>query len=257
MRPAYIFICYLLLLSSTITPAPETSISTDSVMDCLSVVAEKYEVTELEPAGGHDVTMVAFGIAYEEARPKAYVYSVDGVVSAVQVIVEQIPSGVPYGQFWDTVRQVSGAFGISEYTVTASDADGYVDEGCYRLFKETLHISDHSDGAMFAVMPASEIMPDNVLQMPIHHLEKRVEPTPTPYNDERISLSEYLLIHSGMDYAEVCDIIGSKGELTASASSGKYTSKIYKWVGIGSAGANAMIQFGNDEVTTKAQYGLK
>jgi len=68
-----------------------------------------------------------------------------------------------------------------------------------------------------------------------------------------ISMEEFNKIHVGMDYDEVCKIIGSDGELQSQSSN----IKIYAWDGDGSIGANASITFINDKVESKAQSGLK
>ncbi|MBC5648505.1 hypothetical protein H8S18_09170 [Christensenella sp. NSJ-35] len=66
-------------------------------------------------------------------------------------------------------------------------------------------------------------------------------------------MEEFNKIHVGMDYDEVCKIIGSDGELQSQSSN----IKIYAWDGDGSIGANASITFINDKVESKAQSGLK
>lgn len=74
---------------------------------------------------------------------------------------------------------------------------------------------------------------------------------------EYITMSEYNQIQEGMSYDEVKEIIGSDGELTSTSSMGGYTISIYTWYGNGAAGSNANVTFTNDEVTGKAQVGLK
>lgn len=74
---------------------------------------------------------------------------------------------------------------------------------------------------------------------------------------EYITMDEYNQIETGMSYNEVKEIIGSEGELTSTSSVSGYTVAIYTWYGNGVAGSNANVTFTNDEVTGKAQVGLK
>lgn len=76
-------------------------------------------------------------------------------------------------------------------------------------------------------------------------------------DSELITKDEFEQIETGMSYDEVCDIIGSEGDLVAENSFAGYETSIYTWKGYGSMGANANITFQNDEVFTKAQAGLK
>ena len=58
-----------------------------------------------------------------------------------------------------------------------------------------------------------------------------------------------------MSYAEVKAIVGGPGELMVDSSVAGITGQIYKFDGTG-LGANAQIQFQNEAVITKAQFGL-
>ncbi len=60
-----------------------------------------------------------------------------------------------------------------------------------------------------------------------------------------------------MTYKQVKYIIGGKGKLDSSSSSGGYTTKMYSWKGKGSIGANAVIMFQNGKVISKGQAGLE
>ena len=71
-------------------------------------------------------------------------------------------------------------------------------------------------------------------------------------NGPKITKAEYDKIETGMSYSEVCDIIGSEGELQASFGG----AAIYSWEGVGMTGANAAITFYNGRVTGKAEAGL-
>lgn len=68
-----------------------------------------------------------------------------------------------------------------------------------------------------------------------------------------ISLDEFEAIITGMEYEEVCKIIGSEGELKGQSGN----VKIYIWDGDGIAVANASITFVDNKVDSKAQTGLK
>ena len=75
----------------------------------------------------------------------------------------------------------------------------------------------------------------------------------------KITMAEFNEIEHGMSYKEVVEIIGSSGEMLSEVGkkgSDLYT-VVYMWEGSGKIGANANIMFQGDEVTTKAQFGLK
>ena len=72
-------------------------------------------------------------------------------------------------------------------------------------------------------------------------------------NGSKITYDEYKQIKDGMSYKEVCKIIGGEGELLSSYGD----AEVYKWEGVGSLGANAIVTFYDGEVMTKAQSGLK
>lgn len=79
-------------------------------------------------------------------------------------------------------------------------------------------------------------------------------------NPPTISLAEFNAISTGMTYQEVIDIIGSAGEILSEVDLGlgeEYFTQSRKWDGEGSIGANAIIQFQNGKVVTKAQFGLE
>ena len=80
------------------------------------------------------------------------------------------------------------------------------------------------------------------------------------YNPPTISLEEYNEIKTGMEYQEVFDIIGSRGEELASSDLGfgnEYYTVIFTWEGEGALGANANVTFQGGKVTAKAQVGLE
>lgn len=76
---------------------------------------------------------------------------------------------------------------------------------------------------------------------------------------QKISKEEYDRIEEGQDYATVMDIIGFDGEmLTESGDKGTDNYNcIYKWVGKGPMGANAVVSFIGNKVYAKTQYQLK
>ncbi|NLK37819.1 MAG: DUF3862 domain-containing protein [Epulopiscium sp.] len=74
---------------------------------------------------------------------------------------------------------------------------------------------------------------------------------------EYITMDEYNKIQSGMTYEQVCEIVGSAGEISAESNVGGYSTKIITWYGNGAAGSNANVTFMNNEVQSKAQAGLK
>jgi RNA polymerase subunit RPABC4/transcription elongation factor Spt4 len=73
----------------------------------------------------------------------------------------------------------------------------------------------------------------------------------------KISLTEFSKIKSGMDYAQVTDIIGSFGKEQARSSIAGYETVIIQWDGNGATGANASVTFQNGKVVAKAQAGLQ
>ena len=80
------------------------------------------------------------------------------------------------------------------------------------------------------------------------------------YNPPTISLEEYNQIKTGMEYQEVFDIIGSRGEELAASDLGfsdEYYTVIFTWDGDGTLGANANVTFQGGKVTSKAQAGLE
>lgn len=74
---------------------------------------------------------------------------------------------------------------------------------------------------------------------------------------EYITKAEYNAIETGMSYDEVKEIVGSAGEITSQVESNGIKIVIVTWYGNGMAGSNANVTFTNDEVTGKAQVGLK
>ena len=78
-------------------------------------------------------------------------------------------------------------------------------------------------------------------------------------NPDTITLDEFNQIRSGMEYQEVFDIIGGRGELLSDVDLGlgdEYYTAIYSWTGEGSLGANANVTFQGGKVVSKAQFGL-
>lgn len=84
-------------------------------------------------------------------------------------------------------------------------------------------------------------------------------PSVSPPNEPTISLAEFNEIKTGMSYEEVCEIIGSEGELLSESgeSGSDYHTVMYMWDGEGSIGANANAMFQGGKLISKAQIGLK
>lgn len=78
-------------------------------------------------------------------------------------------------------------------------------------------------------------------------------------NPPTISKAEFDAIEVGMEYQEVFDLIGSKGEVISESGNGDddlYT-VMYQWDGEGTTGANANVMFQGGKVVNKAQFGLE
>ncbi|MBS4174228.1 SH3 domain-containing protein [Bacillus sp. FJAT-49736] len=75
-------------------------------------------------------------------------------------------------------------------------------------------------------------------------------------NDPSCSLKEFNQIRNGMTISQVRAIIGSNGTLTAEASAGGFTSKIYQFKG-NTEFSSVAISFMNGKVSAKSQVGLK
>lgn len=76
-------------------------------------------------------------------------------------------------------------------------------------------------------------------------------------SSEYITMDEYDQIETGMSYDEVQEIVGSAGEVSSQVETGGIKIVIITWYGNGVAGSNANVTFTNNEVTAKAQVGLK
>lgn len=76
-------------------------------------------------------------------------------------------------------------------------------------------------------------------------------------NSEYITLEEYDKIKTGMTYEDVVELVGSKGTISSQSEMNGYKIMIVIWYGDGMAGSNANVTFTNNEVTGKAQIGLK
>lgn len=74
---------------------------------------------------------------------------------------------------------------------------------------------------------------------------------------EYISMDEYNQIETGMSYEDVQKIVGSTGEISSQVEMNGTKIIIVTWYGNGVAGSNANVTFTNNEVTAKAQVGLK
>lgn len=88
----------------------------------------------------------------------------------------------------------------------------------------------------------------------IHYCDgKRISPV---INDPGISYSEFRKIRNGMTYSKVTDIIGGSGDLLSSFDIGDDYYETYKFEGEKNEYSGANIEFKNDKVISKFQYGL-
>jgi len=71
-----------------------------------------------------------------------------------------------------------------------------------------------------------------------------------------ITLSAFDQIQTGMSYEQVTAIVGAPGTLSAETNVAGFDTKIYTWPGAGGVGANANVEFQNDQEVSKAQAGL-
>lgn len=72
-----------------------------------------------------------------------------------------------------------------------------------------------------------------------------------------ITLSEYNKLKKGMIYKQVVDIIGESGKMESSASGYGFTYKSYSWEQKDVEYSWAYIDFENNKLISKAQYGLR
>lgn len=85
-----------------------------------------------------------------------------------------------------------------------------------------------------------------------------VAPSETPTVSNKITKAKFDQIKNGMTYKQVCEIIGSEGELLSEtgAEGDKYYTVMYSWSGEEiMSSANAMFQGG--KLQSKSQMGLK
>ena len=75
--------------------------------------------------------------------------------------------------------------------------------------------------------------------------------------EEEITLAEFTAITLGMDYKEICAIIGSGGVETSRVALLGSETAIYMWEGIGAKDAGAVLTFVDDVLIAKEQEGLK
>lgn len=76
--------------------------------------------------------------------------------------------------------------------------------------------------------------------------------------DSFITLAKFEQIKEGMTYSQVCNIIGSKGELLSSVDLGigsEYKTEMYMWYAADGIG-NANVTFQDGKATMMAQFGL-
>lgn len=77
-----------------------------------------------------------------------------------------------------------------------------------------------------------------------------------PIGAGEITAAEFNAIDTGMSVDQVRSIVGTSGTVTSEATIAGTTNLILSWTGVGAPGANAIVQFQNGRVITKAQAGL-
>ena len=73
----------------------------------------------------------------------------------------------------------------------------------------------------------------------------------------KMTLDEFNRIEMGMSHAQVKEIVGGAGKITAKSEVAGITTAVVEFEGSGSVGANANVTFQDGRVVAKAQYGLK
>ncbi len=98
-------------------------------------------------------------------------------------------------------------------------------------------------------------LPTTEPSSPIQPLETIIKSTPSEIKQpDLITLNEFNQIQTGMTVKQVEEIIGTTGKLISSNQAGSSVSKLYSWQN--QQGSNAIIDFRNDKVSSKAQSGL-
>jgi hypothetical protein len=70
-----------------------------------------------------------------------------------------------------------------------------------------------------------------------------------------VTLAAYMQIQNGMTYEQVQAIIGTDGEEISRSNIAGYSTVMYSWKNWNGSNMNAMFQ--NDQLVTKAQFGLR
>jgi len=90
---------------------------------------------------------------------------------------------------------------------------------------------------------------------PLKPIEEIIKATPTePAQPDVITLKEFNQIQPDMTFKQVEEVVGTKGKLISSSQAGGVKSELYSWQN--QQGSNALIDFRNDRVSSKAQSGL-
>ena len=79
-------------------------------------------------------------------------------------------------------------------------------------------------------------------------------PAPILASSPLVSKTKYDQIMTGMNYEQVCEIIGARGQESSRTNLGGFTTVMYQWMNPGGSNMNAMFQ--NDSLISKAQFGL-
>jgi hypothetical protein len=72
---------------------------------------------------------------------------------------------------------------------------------------------------------------------------------------QKVTLAEYNALSEGMSYEDAVGIIGEPGEELSRTDLAGYTTVMYQWPNTNGSNMNAMFQ--NDQLVSKAQFGLK
>lgn len=86
---------------------------------------------------------------------------------------------------------------------------------------------------------------------------KKEEPKKEEPKKDGITKAEFEQVQTGMSYEDVVAIVGTEGEVSSESEIGGITTKMYTWKGESGIGANANMTFQNNELKSKAQFGLK
>ena len=88
-----------------------------------------------------------------------------------------------------------------------------------------------------------------------HSFARTSEQDTSPKSASGVTLAAYMQIQNGMTYEQVREIIGTAGEEISRSNIAGYSTVMYSWKNWNGSNMNAMFQ--NDQLVTKAQFGLR